>query len=199
MKPPSEATIIGLKDLEKLRADLARAVGARDAAYAERNQVLALMARMAVALGWPVGVATHPESDTNWEADWRTILVFDLPTGQASWHFHDSERERLAGLPQYEKPWDGHSTPAKYDRVNAAMPIVGAIALATERTRAVGLLRQAEETLGPISKSSGRTLEYCKHFLGMTEENAAAYGRLNDEDAAIRAVLAAIRDSGLTK
>lgn len=93
----------------------------KDGAYQERNQVLALLARMATALGWKVGIGQHPESDTAWEKDWRTILFIELPTGQASWHFHDSEVHLLNGLPFYEGAWDGHTTPEKYDRVNHAL------------------------------------------------------------------------------
>lgn len=95
----------------------------RDAAYSERNQVLALLARMALRVGWRAGVGEHPaeDKDKDWEADWRTILFVDLPTGQASWHFHDSEKHLLAGLPRYAGEWDGHTTPQKYDRVNSAL------------------------------------------------------------------------------
>ncbi len=95
---------------------------AKNAAYAERNQCVALMARMAIALGWrDVGTGQHPEQDTAWEDDWRTILFIDLPSGQASWHFHDSERDLLAGLPEYPDGYDGHTTPEKYQRVRAAL------------------------------------------------------------------------------
>lgn len=94
----------------------------RDAAYAERNQCVALIGRMAVALGWQVGVGEHPKSDTSWEADWRTVLFIQLPAGQVSWHFHDSERHLLDGLPISTGVWDGHSTDLKYLRVNATRP-----------------------------------------------------------------------------
>lgn len=103
-----------LSSLEGLRAQ-------KDGAYRERNQLVALLARMALELGWMVGVGRHPDSDTTWDSDWRTIVFIDLPTGQASWHFHDSERHLLEGLPPYPGKWDGHTTDEKYDRVRHAL------------------------------------------------------------------------------
>lgn len=91
----------------------------KDGAYAERNQAVALLAKLALRLGWRAGLRFHPEEDTAWEPDWRTIVFIDLPTGQVSWHFHDSERHLLEGLPLYPELWDGHDTPEKYRRVNA--------------------------------------------------------------------------------
>lgn len=91
----------------------------KNGAYFERNQLLVLLAHLAIAMGWKVGVGQHPASDTTWEADWRTILFVQLPTGQCCWHFHDVERELLKGLPQWTEAWDGHSTPTKYGRVLA--------------------------------------------------------------------------------
>ncbi len=93
----------------------------KNAAYAERNRVVALLARMALALEWRAGGSLHPSADTTWEPDWRTIVFIELPTGQVSWHFHDSERWMLIGLPRYEGAWDGHSTAQKYERCAAAV------------------------------------------------------------------------------
>jgi hypothetical protein len=94
----------------------------KDGAYAERNQCVALIARMALKLGWLAGTGRHPDLDTDWEDDWRTILFVNIPdAGQVSWHFHDTERHLLARLPEYPTGWDGHDTPEKYRRVNAAL------------------------------------------------------------------------------
>ena len=86
----------------------------RDAAYHERNQVVAALAK-----AFPSGVAQHDPNDEKWDADRRTIVLIDLPTGQVSWHFHDSERHLLDGLETYPGKWDGHDTPEKYRRLNA--------------------------------------------------------------------------------
>jgi hypothetical protein len=103
---------------DDLYLDMARR---KDAAYAERNQCVALLVRMALALGWKAGVREHPAEDKDWEDDWRTVVFVDLPTGQVSWHFHDSEKHLLGGLPRYLGTWDGHTTPEKYQRVNGAL------------------------------------------------------------------------------
>lgn len=89
----------------------------KNEAYAERNQILALLARMALRLGWQAWVGQHPESDKAWDADWRTTLFIESPKGQLSWHFHDSERDLLAGLPRGPNLWDGHTTAEKYSRL----------------------------------------------------------------------------------
>ncbi len=105
------------EEAKSLRADVARLTKQKDEAYSERDQCVAALAKMATLLGWPAGVGEHPAADTDWDADWRTIVFIDLPTGQASWHFHDSEKPLLDGLPDYDGPWDGHTTPEKYERL----------------------------------------------------------------------------------
>lgn len=49
-----------------------------------------------------------------------------MPTGQASWHFHDSQAYLFDGLPAYQGAWDGHDTPEKYRRL-AQLPAPAAI------------------------------------------------------------------------
>jgi hypothetical protein len=95
---------------------------AKDAAYRERDQVVALVARMALALGWRAGLRSHePDPDPTWDEDWKNVVAIDLPTGQVTWHFHDSERPLFHSLPQYAGRWDGHTTATKYERVNAVL------------------------------------------------------------------------------
>lgn len=86
----------------------------RDAAYAERNKVVAALARL-----FPSGVACT--IIPGWDEEWYGCVYIDLPTGQVSWHFHDSERHLFEGLPDYTKPWDGHDTEEKYRRLAAAV------------------------------------------------------------------------------
>jgi hypothetical protein len=90
----------------------------KDAAYLERNQCVALIARMAVALGRRVCV-TKTAID-GWSEDWHGCIYIDLPTGQVSWHFHDSQAYLFNGLPTGSETWDGHATPEKYRRVAEA-------------------------------------------------------------------------------
>lgn len=108
-----------LQVLQETRARVAELEAQKDAAYAERNQCVAALARLALRLGWRAGTASHPAEDTAWEPDWRTLVFMDLPTGQVSWHLHDREAPLLEGLPRYGGPWDGHSTDEKYARLAA--------------------------------------------------------------------------------
>lgn len=84
----------------------------KDAAYLERNQVVAALAKC-----FPSGIART--AIDGWSEDWHGCVYIDLPTGQASWHFHDSQAYLFSGLPAYTKPWDGHDMDEKYRRVAA--------------------------------------------------------------------------------
>lgn len=97
----------------------------KDAAYAERNQVVALLARMGPGLSTcSAWVAEHrDEPGQDWDPEWRTVVFIGLPTGQASWHVHDSVKHLLRGVPPGENNWDGHTTEEKYRRVNAAYAV----------------------------------------------------------------------------
>lgn len=97
---------------------LAEMEARKDAAYEERNRCVALLARMTLAMGRHAGVART--AIEGWSEDWHGCVYIDLPTGQASWHFHDSQASLFDGLPAYSGAWDGHTTPEKYERVAAA-------------------------------------------------------------------------------
>lgn len=90
----------------------------KDGAYLERNQCVALLARMAIALGLNAGKART--AIEGWSADWHGCVYIDLPTGQVSWHFHETQEHLFASLPPYTAQWDGHDTPEKYSRVARA-------------------------------------------------------------------------------
>lgn len=81
-----------------------------DAAYYERNQLVALLARI-----YPSGI--RRTELPNWNPCWQNCVYIDLPTGQASWHYHDREAGLFEALPPYTKPWDGHTTEMKYERL----------------------------------------------------------------------------------
>lgn len=108
-------------ELAILRAEQASLTASKDNAYRERNRCVAGLVFMAKQLGWTYGMAMHDPADEKWEADWRHIVFIDLPTGQVSWHLHDSEVWTLFPdpLPLYDPPWDGHTTEEKYRRLAA--------------------------------------------------------------------------------
>jgi hypothetical protein len=83
-----------------------------DSAYHERNQLVALLARM-----YPSG--TRRTVIKGWGPEWYNCVYLDTPAGQLSWHYHDNEAELFAGLPAYVGEWDGHTTEQKYERVQA--------------------------------------------------------------------------------
>jgi hypothetical protein len=87
-----------------------RLVKEKDAAYFERNQVVAALAKL-----FPSGIART--AIAGWDSEWHGCVYIDLPTGQVSWHFHDSHGYLFAGLPAYEGKWDGHDTNEKYQRL----------------------------------------------------------------------------------
>jgi hypothetical protein len=87
-----------------------------NAVYTERNQLLSLVAKQAIALGFAAGV----QRDQVAEPGWQSVVFVDLPSGQCSWHIHDSEMQWFDFLDYYSRPWDGHSTEEKYQRVLAA-------------------------------------------------------------------------------
>lgn len=97
----------------------------RDAAYTERNKLVAGLARLirSTQQNKPAGapdvawLAEHDPADASWDPAWRTIVFIEGPTGQLSWHLHDSDVPLFDGLPRGPNTWDGHSTPEKYDRV----------------------------------------------------------------------------------
>lgn len=113
----------GYRDLGEASADLKAQVdrirregkAEKDGAYEERNRCVALVARMALLLGWEAcRCRTVIEG---WSEDWHGCVRIELPTGQVSWHYHDSQAHLFEWLPEGEMEWDGHDTPEKYRRV----------------------------------------------------------------------------------
>jgi len=99
---------------EQAEAALAGAVEDKDEAYRQRNHLVAALARL-----FPSGVrATNIEG---WSPDWHGCVYIDLPSGQISYHYHDSQAHLFAGLPPYDKPWDGHDKKNVHARL-AALP-----------------------------------------------------------------------------
>lgn len=84
----------------------------KDEAYLERNQVVAALAKC-----FPSG--TGKTAIEGWDPEWHGCVYIDLPTGQVSWHFHDSQSYLFGDLPPYQGKWDGHDTPEKYKRLAA--------------------------------------------------------------------------------
>lgn len=98
----------------------------KDNAYWERNQLVAALSKL-----FPAHLAKHPDEDKEWEDDWRTIVVINLPPDatvyknsdiqpseiQLSWHIHDHEVPMFDHLTYSDYWYDGHSTEEKYKRL----------------------------------------------------------------------------------
>ncbi len=84
----------------------------KDAAYLERNRLVALLATL-----YPSGRGRT--AIEGWSEDWHNCVYIDFPWGQASWHYHDSHAYLFAGLRRYQGNWDGHTTEQKYGRILA--------------------------------------------------------------------------------
>lgn len=89
---------------------------AKNQAYTERDQLVA-----AISKCFPSHLCRHPDSDIEWEDDWRWIVCIHLPTGQATWHIHESELPWFSHLERKSNHWDGHSTEEKYRRLAALL------------------------------------------------------------------------------
>lgn len=116
----TECAIVDMSDGElKILVDQARALeGQKDGAYAERDKLVALISKV-----FPAHLERHPDEDKEWENDWRWIVMIQLPTGQASWHIHDSELPMFDHLKRESgHSWDGHTTEQKYARLAAIAP-----------------------------------------------------------------------------
>lgn len=81
-------------------------------AYRERGQVVAALAHLFKS-------GTQKTNIPGWDQTWHHCVYIDLPTGQVSWHYHDSQADLFSDLPQYQGEWDGHSTIEKYRRLRA--------------------------------------------------------------------------------
>jgi hypothetical protein len=108
-------------EIAKQRREVERLAAQKDDAYSQRNRLVAMIARMAASVGgdWRAGVGRHVGEA--WDDDWRTVVFIDLPSGQISFHFHDSEKDLLRGLPAYPGEWDGHSDEEKWARIEVTL------------------------------------------------------------------------------
>lgn len=98
---------------EALQAAIAsekNVVAERDAAYSERNTLVALLTTL-----FPAGI--RRTEIPGWQPEWHNCVYVDLPNGQAAWHYHDREAHLFQHLPPYTREWDGHTTEQKYQRI----------------------------------------------------------------------------------
>lgn len=85
---------------EELRATL-RLIAIHDLNYEIRYGLVMKALYLATALGYAAGIGFDIKEPR------YPVVYIELPTGQVSWH-----------VPEYARPWDGHSTEEKYKRIN---------------------------------------------------------------------------------
>lgn len=130
---------------KNLAIELEKMVELKNSAYSERNKCVALIARMAIALGLKAGrVITAIEG---WDEEWHNCVYIDLPSGQVSWHYHSGESAQFAALPEYHGKWDGHTTDEKYDRVNKAFAQINGSYEGEDFVNILGDLNYKNQTL----------------------------------------------------
>ena len=112
MMPPEPLAIV--RPYRDIIDQLQDARAEKDFAYHERDMLVSALSKV-----YPSHVARHPDSDETWEDEFRTIVCVHLPTGQATWHVHDSEAGLFSHLVSGGEHWDGHLTAEKYDRLSA--------------------------------------------------------------------------------
>ncbi len=85
----------------------------KDGAYAERNRLVAVLTKL-----FPAYMGKHPADDADWDPEWTNIVFLNIPSGQCTWHVHDSEMWMFKHLEFVETAkWDGHTTAEKYERL----------------------------------------------------------------------------------
>ncbi len=158
--PEHDLTAAALRSLAAERDALK---ASKDAAYEERNRVVALLAAVFLS----VRARTAIEG---WSEDWHGCVYITLPTGQASWHYHDSHAHLFAHVPEGAAIWDGHTPPEKYERVAAACAERDALKAEAERLKAGGCARDQSTT------------QFCAEAVALKAENA----RLRPESRKLR-------------
>ncbi len=104
--------------MPRLMTEVEHLTQQKDGAYSERNQLVGFISKL-----FPASLERHEPSDDSWDDDWRWVVYIDLPTGQVSWHIHDSELPNFSHLPQHQgRRWDGHTVAEKYARLNNHIP-----------------------------------------------------------------------------
>lgn len=84
-----------------------------DDLYTSRANLAVAFAKAAIAAGWNAGRGLH---QGECEVGWENVVYVDLPDGrQVSWHISPQDSFLLAGLPQYNKPWDGSNLSNEMD------------------------------------------------------------------------------------
>lgn len=110
--------LASMAKLREARLTIENLEHVRNHTQRELVHVVALLSRLYPSGTKPTELEFLPE-------DGRGCVYIDLPTGQASFHYHDRYAHLFADLPAYEGVWDGHSNEDKYERLIACAALEG--------------------------------------------------------------------------
>lgn len=83
----------------------------KNEAYRQRNHLVAALAQI-----YPSGITKT--NIPGWDEEWHGCCFIDLPSGQISYHYHDSQKYLFENLPPYSKEWDGHDKDVVHKRLS---------------------------------------------------------------------------------
>jgi len=112
----------------------------KDEAYRQRNHLVAALARL-----YPSGI--RPTNIEGWSPDWHGCVYIDLPSGQISYHYHDSQAQLFSELPLYTKKWDGHDKETVHSRL-------AALASPLSASEPAGPSEELDEVIGKLSAAA---------------------------------------------
>ena len=115
--PPATPEEAANNRIEYLENEVEMLTTTRDAAYLDRNLVVALLARFCSTNQWPTWTA--PADDA--EPGFSRVVFIETPEGQISYHYPDELEPLFAPVPVRGNPYDGHSTEEKRERLKAVI------------------------------------------------------------------------------
>ena len=92
-------------DMERLVAENARLIHERESANVERDSCIGLIMQLGIAHGLTAGIANG------------NFAIIDLPNGQVSWEYDESEAHLFEELPKYQNAIEEIEIAEKYRRV----------------------------------------------------------------------------------
>jgi hypothetical protein len=92
-------------DMGRLLDENEKQIAMREAAFVERDSCVGLLIKLAIKTGMTAGLANG------------NTVVLDLPSGQVSWQFEESEAHLFEALPAYTKPVEEIELVEMYTRV----------------------------------------------------------------------------------
>lgn len=109
------------EQMQSANAVIMRLTKQKDAAYNERNCLVAVISKI-----WPSHIMQHqPANDPDWDPHWLTVVCVHIAGKRCGWHIHDSEYHLfehldLSPIPDHE--YDGLTTEDKY-RALSSLPV----------------------------------------------------------------------------